>query len=58
MEKITYINLMTDGHQIPPCSHEYGHSWQRTIKPSGNQSGWSEEKCIHCGVTIGYDTSD
>jgi len=52
------LNLMTNPLQIPDCTHEYGHEWVSVVRPSGNQSGWHEEKCKHCGFVIGYDTSD
>jgi hypothetical protein len=47
------------GDKIPPCTTKDGyHKFVVQNCPSNCQSGWHEDKCEVCGITIGYDTSD
>jgi hypothetical protein len=50
------INLM-ENETIPPCIEEE-HKFVSTCEPENNSSGWHEDTCEKCGITIGYDTSD
>ena len=57
--KAEYYNLMiTSENEVPKCTNSEGHKWENVKCPSNNRSGWHEDKCINCGITIGYDTSD
>jgi len=52
-----YFNLMYE-HTLPKCSNESGHDWVEISRPDNFRSGWHEDICTHCGLKVGYDTSD
>uniref|UniRef100_A0A6M3K4Y7 Uncharacterized protein n=1 Tax=viral metagenome TaxID=1070528 RepID=A0A6M3K4Y7_9ZZZZ len=54
-----YYNLMEMSRDdLPPCIDDNEHDWEVKIRPSDCRSGLHEDKCIKCGIIIGYDTSD
>jgi len=57
MEIIKYYNLM-EGDKPPNCTSDLGHSWLEVEKPSNFRGGWHRDKCLNCGIEVGYDTSD
>lgn len=53
-----YYNLM-ENPELPKCTKNEGfHTWVAIKKPQDNKSGWHEDKCLDCGIIIGYCTSD
>ena len=55
-----FYNLMIDGEstKVPFCVDGNAHEFKTTVKPQGCNSGWHEEKCAICGITVGYDSGD
>lgn len=47
----------SDPYQVE-CEKGFAHFFREFSRPEGQNSGVHVDKCVHCGLTWTYDTSD